>query len=109
MLLLTSSGIFFAREAMPHGNNVIVEVNGKPAYTYPLDTDTAVPVQGPAGLTTIEVKDQRVRVREAPCANRICQKEGWVSRGTIVCVPNRIVIIVGGTADSEQHVDAITG
>jgi hypothetical protein len=49
-----------------------------------------------------------VRVKEAHCPNLICVKEGWISRGAIVCLPNRIVVLVGG-GKARKDVDAVTG
>ncbi len=104
------AGIFISKEAMPQGNDVIIEINGKTAYSFALDTNRTFPVPGPCGETVIEIRDKKVRVREAHCPNRLCEKQGWVSKGVIVCLPNRIVISVGGkAADSTKGIDAITG
>jgi len=112
LILITASvaGIFISREAMPRGADVIIEINGKTAYTFALDKDRTFPVPGPCGETVVEIKDKKVRVREAHCPNRLCEKQGWVARGVIVCLPNRIVISVGGKAAvSPKDIDAVTG
>lgn len=109
LTVVSVSGILYAREALPKGNDVIIEINGKPAYSLPLDVNATVPVSGPYGVTEIEILDRKVRIREAHCPNRICVKEGWVSRGIIVCLPNRIVVIVGGGNEPRKDIDAITG
>ncbi len=109
LTVVSISGIFYAREALPQGNDVIIEINGKPAYSLPLDINRSVSVNGPYGVTEIEILDRKVRIREAHCPNRICVKEGWVSRGIIVCLPNRIVVIVGGGNERHRDIDAITG
>lgn len=112
LVLITAAvaGIFISREAMPKGADVIIEVNGKTAYTFALDKDRTFPVPGPFGQTVIEIRDKKVRVREAHCPNRLCEKQGWVAKGVIVCLPNHIVISVGGkAADSPKDVDATTG
>ncbi len=112
LVLITAAvaGIFISREAMPQGNDVIVEINGKTAYTFALDIDRIFPIPGPFGETVVEIRDKKVRVREAHCPNRLCEKQGWVVKGVIVCLPNHIVISVGGkAADSPKDVDAITG
>jgi len=112
LFLITASvaGIFVSREAMPKGSDVIIEIAGKTAYTFALDTDRTFPVPGPLGVTVVEIKGRKVRVKEAHCPNRLCEKQGWVARGAIVCLPNRIVISVGGKADdTPKGVDAITG
>ena len=110
LIAASIAGIFVSREAMPRGSDVLVEVNGKTAYTFTLDKDRTFPVPGPCGETVVEIKGGKVRVKEAHCPNRLCEKQGWVERGVIVCLPNHIVISVGGKAGiSTKGVDAITG
>jgi hypothetical protein len=104
------AGIFASREALSGGSDVIIEVAGKPVYTLPLDFDRSLSVEGPYGDTLIEIQGGKVRVKEAHCRNQICVREGWVSRGAIVCLPNKLVIIVGGgNRYQKQGLDAITG
>ena len=113
LLFLTTasvSGIFYAREALPQGSDVVIEVKGKPAYIFPLHIDRSVPVIGTYGVTEIEIQDKKVRIREAHCPNQTCVQEGWVSKGVIVCLPNKIVVIVGGSRNNQhKDLDAITG
>jgi hypothetical protein len=110
LIFLSVAGILISREAMPRGSDVIVEVSGKKAYVFTLDKDRIFSVPGPCGETVVEIKDRKVRVKEAHCPNRICEKQGWVDNGVIVCLPNHIVISVGGRAGiSTKGVDAITG
>jgi hypothetical protein len=110
LLLISASlaGIFYSREAVSKSSDVVIEVNGRPQYTFPLYSDRTVSVSGPYGNTVIEIKDRKVRVKEAHCPNQLCVKEGWISRGAIVCLPNRIVVLVGG-GDHGKDIDAISG
>ena len=107
LLLLSFSGIFFVKEVRPGGRSVQIEVNGRPAYILPLDKDRSVSVEGPLGKTLIEIKNQRVRVTDSPCRNKLCIQQGWVRSGTIICLPNRVVITVGDH-DKSTTVDATT-
>jgi hypothetical protein len=110
LISLAIAGIFVSRDALSKGSDVIIEVDGKPAYTLPLYTDSLLSVEGPYGDTLIEVQGGKVRVKEAHCRNQICAREGWISRGVIVCLPNKLVIIVGGSNKyKKQGLDAITG
>ena len=108
LLLLSLSGILFVKEVLPVGRTVHIEVNGRPAYILPLDKDRTVTVEGSLGKTLIEIKDQRVRVTDSPCRNKLCIQQGWVRSGTIICLPNRVVITVGDH-DKSTTVDATTG
>ncbi|MDH4231277.1 MAG: NusG domain II-containing protein [Nitrospirota bacterium] len=110
LISLSVAGIFISRDALSQGSEVVIEVDGKPAYTLPLYEDRLVSVGGSYGDTLIEIKEKKVRVREAHCPNQICVKEGWISKGVIVCLPNKLIIIVGGSKKDEQlGIDAITG
>ena len=110
LISLSIAGIFISRDALSHGSDVIIEIDGKPAYTLPLYADRLLSVGGPYGNTLIEINGGKVRVKEAHCRNQICVKEGWISKGVIVCLPNKLVIIVGGSnKDQQQGIDAITG
>lgn len=110
LIFISLSGIFFIKEVLPKPEDVSVEINGKPTYRYPLDADRLLYVEGPYGHLTVEVKNKEVRVVNATCPNKLCEHQGWITRGAIICLPNRISVIVGGSWDSgDKSVDAITG
>ncbi len=109
LIIVSIAGMFIAKEAMPHGSDVIIEINGKPSYTFPLNTSRTIPVSSPYGEAVIEIKDKKVRMSEASCPNKLCIKEGWISKGVIVCLPNRILVIVGSSFNNaEKDIDAVT-
>jgi hypothetical protein len=99
--------MFYSREALSQGTDVVIEVNGKAVYTMSLDTNREIPVEGTHGRAIVEIRDGKVRMKEAQCENHICMKQGWITQGTIVCLPNSIVIITG--SGSKKDIDAITG
>ena len=110
LLSVSIAGIFFARDALSQGSDVLIEIDGKPVYTLPLYADRLLSVNGPYGSTLIEIQNRKVRVKGAHCPNQICVQEGRISKGVIVCLPNRLVIIVGGSnKEKQQGIDAITG
>ena len=111
MFLLSVSlvSLFFVKDVLPQGSEVIVEVQGKQVYTRSLNEDRVQEVSGPRGITVVEIKDRKVRVSASPCQNRICMSEGWIQHGVIVCLPNQVVVRAGTKADGRQSVDAITG
>jgi hypothetical protein len=109
LLLVISSvaGMFYTREALSQGAGVVIEVQGAPVYTVSLDTDREIAVEGTHGPAVVEIRDGKVRMKEARCDNHVCVKQGWIDRGTIICLPNSIVVIVG--SGSKKEIDAITG
>ncbi|PKL52550.1 MAG: hypothetical protein CVV37_00765 [Nitrospira bacterium HGW-Nitrospira-1] len=110
LILASIAGIFISRDALSQGSDVSIEIDGKPAYTLPLYTDRLLSIDGPYGPILIEIQGKRVRVKESHCPNQLCVREGWISKGVIVCLPNKLVIIVGsGKKDRQRGIDAITG
>ncbi len=110
LLLVSFISIIFIREVLPKTRDVIVEVEGKIRYKYPIDTNRLVKIEGPYGHLSVEIKDKRVRVIDASCPNKLCERQGWITRGIIICLPNRITVIVGSPDGAEDRaVDAITG
>ena len=110
LVILSFSGIIWIREGLPKGRTVRIEVNGRPVYILPADKEKIVSVEGPEGRTVVEIRDHRVRVTESPCQNKLCIKQGWVESGAIVCLPNKVIITIGGQGkEPDKAVDATTG
>jgi hypothetical protein len=109
LILVSLSGIIFIQEVLPKGKTVLIEVDGHPLYVLPIGKDRIVEVEGPEGKTIIELRQEKVRVKDSPCSTRQCVKQGWTEHGVIVCLPNKIVITIGNDNDGvDTVVDAIT-
>jgi hypothetical protein len=63
-------------------------------------------VNGRIGPCIVEVSGKKIRMREAPCPDRICVRQGWIERAgeSVVCVPGEVLIRIEGAAP----VDAVT-
>ncbi|MBI3592218.1 MAG: NusG domain II-containing protein [Nitrospirae bacterium] len=110
LLLLAFSSLYsfiFIKEVIPEGSFVRIEVSGRLQYSLPLYVDKEVEVDGPLGKAIVEIKGGKVRMKEAPCNNKICIHQGWINSGAIVCLPNRVVVIITGT--NNKDIDGITG
>jgi Uncharacterized protein conserved in bacteria len=87
---------------------VSVRKNGEEIALLPLDTDCAFSV-GDGNI--IEIKDGTVRMTYADCPDKICVRTGSISHSgqSIVCAPNKVVIlIVGGNQKNQSSYDVIT-
>ena len=112
LFLVTASisGIFLAREAMPESGEVVIEVDGQPAFTAALREDRVIRLQSSVGPVEVEISNGKARIKEAHCPNQLCVKQGWVSKGIIVCLPGRIVVFVGTRGPHrKKDLDAVTG
>jgi len=108
LLALSIYGLFFVQSVMPKGTDVVIEVDGKKTHRLPLGQDRVITVHGREGRTVVEIKGGRVRVTESACPNRICIKQGWIDRGAIVCLPNRVVVSVRNESGGESELDAVS-
>lgn len=110
LVILSVSGFIFIKEAFPQGTDVRIEVNGKLAYKLPLNSDATIAVKGINGDTVVEIKNRKVRIKESPCPNKICVHQGWIDRGALICLPNRVTVFVDSSEGKENKaIDAITG
>jgi hypothetical protein len=108
LILLSLSGIIFIQEVLPKGGTVHIEVEGRPLYVLPIEQEKDLAVEGPHGETIIEIKEEKLRVKDSPCPRKQCVKQGWIERGIIVCLPNKVVITVDNDSDKDSTVvDAI--
>ena len=70
------------------------------SYKYKLDTDE--------GLNIIEVDGDKVHMTEADCPDKLCIKQGYISKvgEVLVCVPNKVVVEIKSD-NSEKELDGI--
>ncbi len=80
----------------PKKDTVVIRRDDKILYTIDLKTaeDKTFDVEYKGSRNTIEIKDGRIRVKEAECPDKVCVKTGWLSSSAIpiVCLPNHLVI-----------------
>ncbi len=68
--------------------------------------DKEFQISGPLGITTIEVKNGKIRFIDSPCSGKQCIHSGWLKKSGdfAACIPNRISITIAGR---ELRFDAI--
>jgi hypothetical protein len=110
-LFLVSLATFCLLQGSPAGENMTVEIykSGQLYRVIPLPApDEDIKIEDPGGhYNLVEIKDGRVRVKEADCPNQICVKTGWLSKpGQIsFCAPNKVKVVIKCQSD---RVDTIT-
>jgi hypothetical protein len=103
------SGIFLVHRIVTQGETVRIEADEKAVYIFPLNKNNTVVIKGPLGNTYVEIRDHRVRITESPCKNKLCVRQGWMQKGAIICLPNRVIVTIEGSPEQNGTVDAITG
>ena len=97
------------------GKEVIVTVEGKEVYKTSIKKDQIYQIPEKNGTNVMQIKDGKVTMIEATCPDHYCMKQKAVDEhgGSIICLPNKVVIEGENTAedsdsDSSPKIDAVT-
>ncbi len=95
IFILAAAGSLWALNA-PRKDAVVIKQNGKILYTINLKTaeNKVFDITCKEGKNTVEIKDGKIRVKDADCPDKVCVNTGWLSSSAvpIVCLPHRLVI-----------------
>jgi hypothetical protein len=108
LIFLSLSSYVLLHKIFPSGSVVIIKVKDKTLYVLPLNKDKSVTIETSYGINTVEIKNGRVAVTDADCPQKFCIKQGWINRGSLVCLPNRLIVTVESTSTDKNGLDAIT-
>lgn len=74
-----------------------------------LAEDATRTVTSSTGTNVIEVKDGRVRVREADCPNQDCVHQGWIDSAgkQIVCLPHKLTVDIVDSEGAGNGIDVM--
>ena len=105
--LLLISLLLFAVFRLLGGSGAwaVVKVDGKEIARYPLSKDGRFELNGGSNILVIE--GGTARVVEADCPDKLCVRQGAISRTgeAIVCLPNRLTVTIIGAQSTD--IDAI--
>lgn len=107
LIIISLIGILITGDILNNNNDIYIEVDGKLKYVLSIEEDKIISIRGILGYTQIEIKNKKVRVISSPCKNKDCIKQGWIDKGIIICLPNRVIIRIG--KDKKEIIDGITG
>ncbi len=101
---LLGLGFFLLRG---EGDYVTVTVDGRLFAEYPLSEDISVEIRGAENedhVNHLVIKNGQAFMESATCPDGICVSHRPISRDgeSIVCLPNRVVITVHSTEDSNE-------
>jgi hypothetical protein len=79
----------------PGGTVVVHEASGR-SFAYPLDVNRTIRFPGPLGESVVRITNESVQMLSSPCRNKLCVKQGAIRNNgeSIICVPNRIGIVI---------------
>ena len=89
---------------------IIIRSDGEIVQQIPLNKTTEIitTIKSKEGTITMQVKNGKVHIIESTCHDKLCIKQGWISKTgeSIVCLPNRISISI--TGEEKNEIDSIT-
>ena len=91
--------------------SITITVDGEEYGTYSLGKDQTISIND---TNVCEIKDGQARMISAECPDHLCIKQKAINEkgGTIVCLPNKVVIEGEKSSDSdstdELSIDAVT-
>ena len=103
ILLLVVMAIFYLTRGNG-GARVKVTVDGALYGTYSLNENQEIPIETDGVITNILIiKDGMADMTEADCPDKLCVHQRAISKTgeTIVCLPNKVVVEVLGSEESE--------
>jgi hypothetical protein len=76
----------------------VVKRDGAVVAELPLTHKRTLQVQGPLGVTLIEVQPGRARVAADPGPRQYCVRQGWLTRpnSIAICAPNHVSLALVG-------------
>lgn len=109
IFIIGIAGCVFVLNA-PEKDAVVIKRDDKILYTIDLKTaeDKTFDIEYKGSKNTVEIKDGRIRVKDADCPDKVCVKTGWLSSSAvpIVCLPNHLVIEF---ENKSEIIDAVAG
>lgn len=104
--LITVLSFYFIKVIFPAGVEASIKVEERYLGPYMLTEDRVFEIKGPLGHTEVEIKDGKIRIKKAPCRDKICMKQSWISNSgeSLICLPNKVMVYITG----EARYDAIS-
>lgn len=80
-----------------NGTYAEITIDGKPYKKIPLSEHTGdekIDIRTASGYNTLEIRDQSIKVIDADCRDKICEKSGFISDPgqLIVCLPHKLMV-----------------
>lgn len=104
VILLCIGALVYFQLTKEEGSKVVITIDGEVYDTLDLNKETTLTVEGDNGIyNTFQVKDGAVDMIDASCPDLLCvkQKDIHYNHETIVCLPNKVVIEVISSVESE--------
>ena len=84
------------------GDTVIIRAAGQVIETTSLNQPHRLNVNGPLGVTRIEIEPGRARIAADPSPRQLCVKQGWLTQSgqAALCLPNQVSLEIRGHSNA---------
>ncbi|MCC8129458.1 MAG: NusG domain II-containing protein [Clostridiales bacterium] len=103
-LALTAFVLLSRMSSQSDALTVTIRQDGEVVATLSLDEDAVYTVQGEDdAVNRVVIEDGAVFMEEASCPDRLCVKQGKIryAGGSLICLPNGVVVEITGQDDLE--------
>ena len=109
--ILIVAGLFFGYNKIKDmkGTNTVQIYSDNELYKeVSLDEECEFEIEYNGGHNVVKIHDGGVEVTDADCPDKVCVHTGFINKPSqsIVCIPNRLNIIINGEGDDAGH-DAV--
>lgn len=102
--LLIAAALLSALFLLPRrGAEVCIYQNGELVGRYPLDKDAVISA---GEHNTVTISGGKVYMSHSDCPQGLCVSQGGITAGSIVCLPNRVAVVIEG---ADGDIDAVAG
>lgn len=105
ILLIVITAVFLVLCFMPQGggDEVEISVNGELYKKASLDEDRVISISTEFGENTVVIENGEVYITDSDCPDKLCEKQKINNDGgSIVCLPNRVSIVIEGKKQKEK-------
>ena len=104
LLLIGIVLLFVLRGRSSEGSYVIIMYQNEEKARFSLTSNGVYDIND--GKNQIEILDGKVRMIDADCPDELCIRQGWVEYDgqSIICLPNKITVMVSGGDSSVDFV-----
>ncbi len=101
VIVLVALTAFLVMTFDTKGEYVEVYDDGKLVFASNINENSTFTIDG---KLTVTIDVNGVKVVDPTCKDKLCEHQGYIKSGSIVCLPNKITVVVKGGGD----VDAVS-
>lgn len=107
VLFILAFGLFFLSNIMNHEKSKYVKVYREDVLikTYPLNENAQYEIKTENDSNQIVIQNRSVFMKDANCPDKLCVKQGKVSKNgeSIICLPHKIVVKISSEEEAENE------